>query len=91
MYGYFLDSFWGGLSSRVCMGECTDIFWIRLARCFLRCVCCSIGGVGLVYGDFWIRFGGAVLRCRLLFKWWCMGECTQVFWIRFGAQQIFSV
>ena len=39
----------GGLSSRVpvevssavqlvvCMGECTDIFWIRLARCLLRC------------------------------------------------------
>ena len=74
MYGYFLDSFWGGLSSRVpfevssavqlvvCMGECTDIFWIRLARCLLRCVCCSSGGVGLVYGDFWIRFGGGCLE-----------------------------
>ena len=62
----------GGLSSRVlfelssavylvvCMGECTDIFWIRLARCLLRCVCWSIGGVGLVYGDCWIRVGGGL-------------------------------
>jgi len=95
----------GGLSSRVpfevssavqlvvCIGECTDMFWIRLAGCLLRSVCCSIGGVGLLYGDFLDSFwGGAVLRCRLLSKWWwCMGECTQVFRIRCGAQQIFSV
>ena len=39
----------------------------------------SVGCVsGSVYGDFLDSFWGAVLRCRLLFNWWCsMGECIE--------------
>ena len=43
------------------------------AGCVLRC------RLLVVCMAFWIRFGGSVLGCRLLFNWWRMGECTQDF------------